>query len=470
MKVQSVDTRHGFSVIEIIIVIIVIGILATLAILGYRGVKNTAEMAELQKDASDVAKQIEFLRDGVNGSSYPTSLAGVKMNPKLTYEYINMLTTSSYCINVTSATLGSFHFTPTETVESGECVFSTVSKIAAGELHTCVVIDTKAKCWGYNTYGKLGDGSTTSASVPVQVAGLTSVTDISLGSDHTCAVNAGQVYCWGYGGLGSLGNGSTANSVSPVIASGLSGVTDLDAGGYHTCAVSGGQVYCWGRNSDGELGIGSTATATTPTLVAGLSNITSVTAGMWHTCALTSGGLVYCWGDAGRLGNGTSVDSTTPVQASGLSGVTKIAGGYIQTCAVITTNQQMYCWGSNTYGILGNGTFTGSALTPVSTPGMSSVTALIDGSNAWHECALKTNQLYCWGNGGDAQLGTGNYSNLAVPTSIAQPTSVKAVTGGTYHSCAVKTNNLVYCWGYGDSGLLGNGATTSSPTPVRVLL
>ena len=88
---------------------------------------------------------------------------------------------------------------------------------------------------------------------------------------HSCGITEeGETYCWGAGGYGRLGNGSTASYSIPVQVSGGLTFTTVSAGGYHTCALTGaGQAYCWGRNNAGQLGTGTATDAASPAAVAG---------------------------------------------------------------------------------------------------------------------------------------------------------------------------------------------------------
>jgi len=249
--------------------------------------------------------------------------------------------------------------TPTQVsgLESG------VLAIAAGYGHTCAVTTGGAvKCWGYNVYGQLGDGTTTNRPTPTLVSGLSSgVPPIATGYFHTCAVTAaGGVVCWGYNGSGQLGDGTYENSLTPTPVFGLaSGVAAVAAAPYHTCAVtSGGGARCWGYNTQGQLGDGTTAEQRKPTPVSGLaSGVLSIAADYGHTCAVTTGGGALCWGDNywGQLGDGTHESRLTPTPVFGLtSGTAAIAAGSYYTCA-LTTGVGVRCWGNNASGQFGTG-------------------------------------------------------------------------------------------------------------------
>lgn len=237
---------------------------------------------------------------------------------------------------------------------------SGVTAIASGANHTCAVTAAGAvKCWGLNEQSQLGVAIVTASPVPVEVSGLArGAIAVAAGGHHTCALmGGGGVKCWGANGSGQLGDGTTTTIHVPVDVTSLtSGVSRVVGGGEHSCAlISAGGVKCWGAGAYGQLGNGVFVDSSVPVDVTGLaSGVVAVTAGGGLTCALTTGGGVKCWGSDG-LGNGSSDASPVPVDVTGLaSGVTAIAAGGIHACALVGDGGPK-CWGWNYFGQLGLG-------------------------------------------------------------------------------------------------------------------
>ena len=356
-----------------------------------------------------------------------------------------------------------------------------ISKIAAGGGHTCfLTMGGAVKCWGYNLDGELGDGTTSNLLTPVDVSGFSSgVQAIATGGYHTCALTtSGGVKCWGYNDYGELGDGTTTKRYTPVDVSGLgSGVAAIAAGNYHTCALmTGGGVKCWGWSGYGQLGDGTTTNRYTPVEVSGLgSGVAAIAAGGHLTCALTAGGAVKCWGynGEGALGDGTNTNRSIPVDVSGLSsGVAAIATSGWHTCALMTSGG-VKCWGWNIGGQLGDGTDS-SRLTPVDVSGLGSGVAAIaaSGYSGDHTCALTTGgAVKCWGWNDYGQLGDGTTTNRLTAVDVnGLGSGVQAITAGHQHTCALTTGGEIKCWGYNGEGELGNGTTTYRSIPVFLIV
>jgi len=376
--------------------------------------------------------------------------------------------------------------------------FKQLSQVTAGWNHSCGIYDQQAYCWGLNTSGQLGNGTQAQSLVPVAVtttgalSGKT-IKSITAGSEHTCVVASDNVsYCWGDNTYGQLGIGSTTRSLVPVAVS-TAGVLNgktikvLDAGYINTCAVaSDDQAYCWGYNVRGQIGNNSVTQSTSPAAV----NTTGVLAGktiktisitMYHTCAIASDDQAYCWGEnSGKLGNNSTAQSNVPVAvntAGVLAGKTikTIAPGYSHTCALSTDNIA-YCWGVGDEGQMGNGVSSQSTV-PVAivTSGeLSGKTISSLYSADWHSCVITTEgKAYCWGRNTDGQFGNGTTtaSNVATPVDMSGVLTGKTLTsisGSYYHTCAQASDNQAYCWGTNGNGRLGNNSTANTVTPVAV--
>ncbi|MEC7254434.1 MAG: putative Ig domain-containing protein, partial [Candidatus Thermoplasmatota archaeon] len=224
-------------------------------------------------------------------------------------------------------------------------------------------------------YGSFSDGCNGNFAVPQsgQAVNPTSgnFTQVSVGKAHTCALHeSGQVYCWGDNSDGQLGLGTTQSVSVPTLVNTMLRFTSIDTGDAHTCGIDEqGDVWCWGRNAFGQLGDSTTTSQNLPAKVQlppGYS-AKSISVGAEHSCAILNESQPACWGrnSQGQLGDGTILGKIAPriVPGSGMGQVLSIEAGPAQTC-VVNASAGVWCWGASTSGsFLSN---SGNALSPIS--------------------------------------------------------------------------------------------------------
>jgi alpha-tubulin suppressor-like RCC1 family protein len=278
--------------------------------------------------------------------------------------------------------------------------------LASGEAHACVVLaDRTARCWGQNEDGQLGRGWTGQSSFRAEaVIGLSRVTALALGAGFSCALlDDRTIRCWGKNSHGELGDGTTRGSALPVGVREVSGAIAIGAGTTQGCAalasgtlvcwgqagrpasaapsgtrgllpvpeletattVALGQDFgcatrrdltlvCWGANDVGQLSTPEVPAVTRPVMVTGVAYSLAVTAGSQHACALRRDGKVKCWGRShvGQLGRAGIGDfKPRPLVVEGIADVVGLSAGAAHTC-VLSADGAIRCWGSNETGQL----------------------------------------------------------------------------------------------------------------------
>lgn len=364
--------------------------------------------------------------------------------------------------------------------------------MTAGTYHTCALMTSgEVRCWGLNDAGQVGVPGAGRYTAPVSVA--TNVRQVEASNFSTCAVStSGALHCWGTNTLGQLGDGSTDTRSSPTLVA-LAPVEEIALGGgqsnssthvgTHGCArLSAGPVVCWGANQFGQLGRGNNSAGTFSGFVEraapprSLGPVVVKTAiGHQAGCAAVNDGGVVCWGanENGNVGDGTHYPRGSPVTIVGLPPVTDLAtsseGDWSpisgHTCAVASGS--LYCWGANESGQLGLGTATTEPVRRPQRVLASNVRAVSTGS--FHTCAVGVDDsLRCWGRNSDGQLGDGTSTRRVLPT-VIEPSGVSAVSAASTTTCAVMHSGALRCWGYASNWRFPTDGGTTSTVPVELI-
>jgi alpha-tubulin suppressor-like RCC1 family protein len=298
-------------------------------------------------------------------------------------------------------------------------------EVSAGFHHTCgLTTDDRIYCWGNNDDGELGDGTTTQRLKPVPVADGRHFRQVRAGFHHTCGLTLDKrAYCWGRNTSGELGTGRGSALRPAAVAGGLR-FFQLTAGNSFSCGkTTDYRGFCWGSNDNGQLGDGTTTSRPTPRAVTGGLQFYQVSAGGSHTCGLTPANTVYCWGSnaGGALGDGINYfRRLTPVKVVGGLYFRQVVAGQIYSCG-LTRDSRAYCWGYNGSGQGGDGTTITERWTPVAVAGGLRFNAAIGvTAGGHHTCGLSTDQrVYCWGSNNNGDLGDGTTRQRLMPVPVA---------------------------------------------------
>ncbi|HEU5055552.1 MAG TPA: hypothetical protein VFU21_03480, partial [Kofleriaceae bacterium] len=294
--------------------------------------------------------------------------------------------------------------------------------VTVGEHTSCDLTPDGAACWGRNPFGVLGRGDEEDSPRPVPVAGEHDFRQISAGPIHVCALDAaGAAWCWGSNSTGQGGTGSTEGpNLEPEPVTGGLVFVQISAGYDHTCAVAeGGAAYCWGNNGYGQLGNGvESDLEVEPTPVAGGMSFRQISAANSFTCAVTTEGDGTCWGldSLGQLGDGGEITGMTtslsrePVALAGGLSLQMVSGGQQSACAV-DQDGGGHCWGRNDVGRLGDDSDVDSS-SPVRVVGLHEFETITTGGT--HACGLTSDgAAFCWGANTDGQLGVAEPADLS---------------------------------------------------------
>jgi alpha-tubulin suppressor-like RCC1 family protein len=461
--------------------------------------------------------------------------------------------------------------TPTAVLGIGTNVLAT--EIVAGAEHSCALMDDSSiSCWGRSYWGQLGDGTSgtvVSSSSPVNTLPTShSPTQLDAGYAHTCALMSdNNIECWGYDSFGQLGDGgSNSHKNSPNAISSLGqgkSATSVATGLHHTCAtLNDGTISCWGDNNYNQLGFlglqqTTPAQSTSPNSLLAGRMATSVVTGHSHSCSILDDANLICWGENsfGQIGhylpagapnffvnevdfefdqtqcdnrkiclsydlwlfhntmeecgdgydnNGDGVidegcgalgdpdndhiltgadncpNDWNPTQIdtngdgigdscqSSIAFGDRLAVGASFTCNIVLDGS-IKCWGQNDNGQLGDGTYDDNFIpSPTVSLGVGR-TAVSITAGAAHICALlDDSSLVCWGSNQYGQLGDGTTDHRTTPTEVSSfPTGLLpvSISAGASHTCAILDDGTIWCWGNNALGRLGDGTVDDRLTP-----
>ena len=329
--------------------------------------------------------------------------------------------------------------------------------------------------WGNGLNGRLGNANIINRFTPVTTfAGGTNWKQVSAGYRHVAAIKTdGTLWTWGNCNNGQLGNATLTDTSTPVTTfAGGNNWKQVSAGYRHIAAIkTDGTLWTWGNGGNGRLGNAQITDRSTPvTTFAGGANWKQVSCGGLHTSAIKTDGTLWTWGSAvgAQLGTNDGTSRSTPVTTfAGETNWKQVSCGYEYTTA-IKTDGTLWTWGFNANGQLGNATILVSS-TPVTTFAGGTNWKQVSGGR-FHTAAIKTDgTLWTWGLGNTGRLGNAVTSgNISIPvTTFAGGTNWKQLGCGSFHTAAIKTDGTLWSWGYGGTGGLGNlsGVSVNS-TPV----
>jgi alpha-tubulin suppressor-like RCC1 family protein len=333
--------------------------------------------------------------------------------------------------------------------------------VQAGGDHTCATTaDGALYCWGRGDDGQIGIDPLTSRCVsstifcqktPAKIA-VPATLGVGLGVAHTCSSTTTQGFCWGRNSTGQYGNGTTSGATKPAMVSERAGATMLDGGTGHGCSLAAGSIACSGANNEGQ--VGNLSVVQQPNAVLVKMDAMAVDVGSATSCAIDTARQLYCWGrnQYRTIDPNSTTIRTAPTLVPGITMVDDVAVGADHICAVSAGTAK--CWGLNTSGQVGNGQINNmSQPQPITTVAIANVVEVAASRN--HSCArTSAGEVYCFGEGYGA-------APMMVTSGAAK------ITAGSSHDCALMTDGTVRCWGDQLYGQLGNDvdSVTRTSTP-----
>ena len=382
-------------------------------------------------------------------------------------------------------------------------------------------IDKKGKVytWGSNGCGQLGDGTTNDSNTPICISDVEgsplkgkNIVDVYNNDAVIAKDSNGKLYTWGWNSYGQLGNGTTTNSSMPMCISNIENnplkgknIVDVYSDDGYTIIVkdSNGKLYSWGYNEYGQLGNGTRNISSMPICISDVEgsplkgkNIVDIYGNDSTIIVKDSSGKLYSWGynSCGQLGNGTTDnDSNMPIcisdiENSVLKGKDIVDVVYVKskddyryyTIIAKDSSGKLYSWGNNYCGTLGNGTTTNSSM-PICISDIENSPLngkrIVKIYEEYMYIIVKDNRgkLYSWGSNSSGQLGNGTTTNSSMPVCISDietsPLKEKNIVDVYSDDSTIivkDSDGKLYSWGYNEYGQLGNGTRNNSSMPICI--
>ena len=310
-------------------------------------------------------------------------------------------------------------------------------QVDAGDTHTCGIraADRRILCWGENTNGEMGNGSQGGNALNPQLINDTAAyANLSVGYNFACAIrrNDSRVLCWGDNSQGQIGDGTTIDRNLTTLTTDITNQSLVTAGQYHACTIraNDGRGMCWGYNGFGQLGIGNSSNVYKPALVRNTTSFIEIDAGGSHTCGISRNtSRVLCWGSYVNyeIGNGSGgaggLYAYNATYTSDTSAYSKIAAGALKSCGIRANDSLVLCWGQNASG--------GFDTTPKL---RADASAYLSISAGHHVCATRRNdsRILCWGDNTNGEIGDGTSTTPRNPptlTTDASPYGIGFISG-----------------------------------------